>query len=275
MRITPKLGEREVKAPQQIEDCISKSGTLEIQMLAPNLQYSWENCKEVINARESLRRVMLHLPFKKHNINSYVHNMEWQQELVTLLIDASKYAKNNLTALGIVCHVEGDTDSMYGAGLLRFLKYILHLLDKTNVYIVLENSICDLSSDTPEQSAAERVILQVEDEHLKGCLDLCHHVASCNVLKEDRGLPPEYAKRIVEVHFSDTLDNDGYKDKWHTHGKVHSDIDKVERDLLYLESIGINLTNTLVTVEVSEDVYEDRFNEIKELGMLYSSTKNI
>ena len=67
-----------------------------------------------------------------------------------------------------------------------------------------------------------------------------------------------------------TVDNDGYRDKERTHGRVHDTLESLKKDLEYLEKKGIKLKKVNLVTEINEEDYQNRPDMIKELKLFDS-----
>ena len=65
-----------------------------------------------------------------------------------------------------------------------------------------------------------------------------------------------------------TRDNEGYKNKEFTHGRVHTSLLACEQDLQYLKSKGIDLNSVNLVTEINELEYTSRPDMNKELDYL-------
>lgn len=158
---------------------------------------------------------------------------------------------------------------------INYLKEAMNVLEGSNVKILLENlfmfeenGLCDVL----------KVCKEIDNEHLKMCIDVCHLYCRAHIVK----MPIEEfleiflnkelcSKYIYQIHFADTKDNDGYMKK-ETHGRVHDSITDVKYDLDLLKKYGIE--DKLIVTEVSEDDYtsrKDQIDEIKYLEEIYNN----
>ena len=64
-----------------------------------------------------------------------------------------------------------------------------------------------------------------------------------------------------------TVENDGYRDKARTHGRVHDSLESLKKDLKYLEDKGIKLKKVNLVTEINEEDYQNRPDMIKELEL--------
>ena len=115
-----------------------------------------------------------------------------------------------------------------------------------------------------------KILDNFKSEKLSMCLDICHLQASESFMKCDISLTKEQIKRIKNIHFSMTVDNDGYRDKERTHGRVHDTLESLKKDLEYLEKKGIKLKKVNLVTEINEEDYQNRPDMIKELKLFDS-----
>ena len=156
-----------------------------------------------------------------------------------------------------------------GIGGIEFLKYIVSLTEGTKVGFLLENSIINLNRDDDELDSVTGVFKIHTSDKLKFCLDLCHFQASEYVLDESIELDKVLLDNLKNVHFSMTLENQGYKNKEKTHGRAHTTMKCCLRDLEYLRRKGINLNKVNLITEINESNYKTRPMMHKELYLLW------
>jgi endonuclease IV len=155
-------------------------------------------------------------------------------------------------------------------GGLEFLDYIIRLVNGTKVGFLIENSLLDTCIRSYDRDTVVKILDNFKSDKLSMCLDICHLQASESYMKFNIPLTKEQIKRIKNIHFSMTVDNDGYIDKERTHGRVHNSIESLKNDLKYLEDKGIKLKKVNIVTEINEEDYQYRPDMVKELKLFDS-----
>lgn len=142
--------------------------------------------------------------------------------------------------------------------------------ESPSLLLLLENTVAslDMGPAGGYKEPLSYILKETDAAQVRMCFDLCHYQASKNVLLEEYTFPANWRDRIYQVHFSDTKNNEGYRHIAATHGKAHDSMWGVARDLCTLRSLGIDVGNTIIITEMSEDDYSARNLEARELGWL-------
>ena len=148
------------------------------------------------------------------------------------------------------------------------LKELLKILEGENVTFLLEN----LYMFDESQCSVFEIAEYINHPNLKVCFDICHMYCRNNIRKANieeyaaSYLNPELCKKhIYQVHFSYTADNDGYVVR-KTHGRVHRNIEELKYDFELMKKY--NMIDCNYVTEVSEEDYDLRIDQLKELEML-------
>lgn len=267
MIIAPKVAEVDIRQTEDVQKYMN--GTFEIQMLSQDLQMSWENCVSLMNNQSNIKEVILHTPFTRHVLEVYLMSRKLERSLIKLLIDCIKYSSKRDIKIGIIFHAEISTEFIESTCGDYFVKHILDLVEGTNVYILLENSLPVLSAFKSCDMPLVYMVDTLKNTSVQVCLDLCHLQATENCLKKEIILPEDVISRIREIHFSATLNCDGYINKKETHGRVHRDYESLKKDFIRIVNMGVNTSDLIMTAEISENNYRERTDMLKELEMLY------
>jgi nucleosome binding factor SPN SPT16 subunit len=123
--------------------------------------------------------------------------------------------------------------------------------------------------DDDEQDTLVTIFQNIESEKLSFCLDLCHWQSSENVWGSSLKVDKLLLNNLKNVHFSMTLEKDGYKNKARTHGRGHDCMKSCIRDLEYLRKKGIGLEDINLVTEINEEDYKRRPVMHKELYYLW------
>ena len=276
MQIIPKICEYDYNTiDSRIRDQIEYTHKCEIQMLQGDLGESFQNVKRVIESLgDCLEYVSIHLPFSALYIELLYCNKDLKEQYIKLIHDIVDLADELGIDIDIVSHVNPNKLWIEHTGTLEFIRNILNKLVCTRVGLLIENSIICLNDDDDAETSEEYIFRVLNHGHLGFCLDLCHLQASENVFKKSRSLSEGQLKNLKNIHFSATLDRDGYKDKKRTHGRKHPNRFDMAMDIKYLESKGIKLDNINIVAEINEEDYENRPDLISEIEMfneLYDS----
>ncbi len=154
------------------------------------------------------------------------------------------------------------------------IKELIKILEGENAYLLLENIFM-----FPEKECTVfQIAKEVDSPNLKVCFDICHLYCRASINKSN---VEDYAKTyldkelcqkyIHQVHFSYTVNNDGYIDR-KTHGRVHKSKEAMLYDLELLEKY--NMRNCNYITEVSEDDYDTRVDQLKEIKWLEEIENN-
>lgn len=266
MRILPKIGENEERMHPDLLDKINESKGCEIQLLTdiPDIAFS--------NAMKSLEKfnlnidyIIVHVPFSMIMLDMVYRNDNYRYHYVKFINRVLDYSETNKVRIDIVTHVNPSYSQFNALGTEDFLMGILAAINRSRVRLLIENSIISLNEDDNAESTEEAIFRQIRHPHLKFCLDLCHLQASENVLQKSRCLTQGLLENISNIHFSATLDNDGYRNKKSTHGRAHRCLDDVLNDLRYLQNKGIDIEGVNIVLEINEDDYVNRPDLLREI----------
>lgn len=148
------------------------------------------------------------------------------------------------------------------------IKDLLKIIEGENVLFLLEN----LYMFDETKCSVFEIAEYINHPNLKVCFDICHMYCRNNIRKGNieeyaaSYLNPELCRKyIYQVHFSYTADNDGYVVR-KTHGRVHRNIDELEYDFNLMKKY--NMIDCNYITEVSEEDYDLRVDQLKELEML-------
>lgn len=213
----------------------------------------------------SIKEITIHPPLCNYDIEHVIFKdiSIIEEQLRVCVVLARKYnIKINLlyhTQIDFIKHKALTIDK---------IKDLLKIIEGENVTLLLEN----LFMFDEQECTVFKLAEYINHPNLKVCFDICHMYCKANIYKTDiesfakKYLSPEICKKyIYQVHFSHTLNNDGYIDR-KTHGRVHDNIEELEYDLNLLTKYGMDKCNYIT--EVSEDNYNLRVDQLKELDML-------
>lgn len=274
MIIIPKVAETDIKNIEYIKDCIKISEGVEIQLLSDNLLKGFENSCKLIECFPHIKYVVLHMPFSMVNL-CYIHsNRVCEDKFIELIVECIKYSYKTGIKIDILTHVAVQLYEFLGNNGIIFLNHLVQMVQGTNVGFLLENSIINLAKGDTEDDVLTGIFRLYSSDKVKFCLDLCHFQASEFVMKKHFELNDVLLKNLKNVHFSMTLEEDGYINKERTHGRVHISKGACIRDLEYLKEKGADLNKLNLITEINEEDYSKRPDMHKEINYLIEIKKN-
>lgn len=269
MKMAPKFSEADARIPECFRSYMQ--GYCEVQLLNSNLGLAYNKASRVIHtlSREfGVQTFIVHMPHERSLIENTLFSEQMYLETEALIEKLAALSKGLNVEICLLFH--SNTSSTYVAHeyLIAHIRKVLECIKRYNLKLIIENEITSLNdySTTPIVEIAR----EIEDNSLGFCFDLCHWQASENVLMTKLSLPAHIRHRIAVVHFSATVDNDGFRDKPRTHGRMHTSVDSLIDDLGYLQELGIDTQRVILVTEVCETDYKERPDMLRELEMLYS-----
>ncbi len=243
---------------------------IEIQLLSyeQTQQITYNVIKQLKSQIPQLEEVTIHLPIREDfNFEALAFSkIDFEKERLKMLCEASQ--EFNLK-LNLLYHTRWNYISWSNSGAIDRMKELLEVIQNTNVNILIENIYAIVER---KECSVLKVAKQIDDDHLKVCLDTCHLHCVANMFKISLNeylntyLNKEDCKKYIQqIHFAGTLDNDGVIDK-RTHGRMHDSWESFEEDFNILKRFGIE--NKIIVTEVSEDDYSTRKDQIEEIKML-------
>ena len=243
---------------------------IEIQLLSyeHTQKITYNVIKQLKSQIPQLEEVTIHLPIREDfNFEALAFSkINFEKERLKMLCEASQ--EFNLK-LNLLYHTRWNYISWSNSGAIDRMKELLEVIQNTNVNILIENIYAIVER---KECSVLKVAKQIDNEHLKVCLDTCHLHCVANMFKISLNeylntyLNKEDCKKYIQqVHFAGTLNNDGVVDK-KTHGRMHDSWESFEEDYNILKQFGIE--NKIIVTEVSEDDYSTRKDQIEEIKML-------
>lgn len=270
MRIVPKIDENSTEIIPEIATAIKESKAVEIQRIRKSSGVVMQTCTQLVSDFD-LDYIVLHAPFGWHQIedlaqNNYVATCRFVEEVVD-------FSKQHNVAVDILYHIDNSYSVFVESGAIRLLRDLLDIVHSNKVGILLENSILLQPLELGDNLAINRVFEDIQDQHLKFCLDYCHLLASENATGKSVILSCSALHAIRNVHFSKTKNEDGYRDVINTHSQPHDSMQDTKEDLMDLNIRGVDLEHLNLVLEVTESDYSRRNNllqEIRNFGELKS-----
>lgn len=269
MIIYPKTSEN-LQGLEYLKQYAEKDKGIEIQLLSyeQTQKKTYNVIRRLKKEIPQLNEVTIHLPLREDfNFEALAFSkLDVEKERLNMLCEASQ--EFNLR-LNLLYHTRWDYISWCNSGAMDRMKELLEIIQNSNVNILIENmyALVEITECT-----VLKVAKSIDDNHLKVCLDTCHIHCVANMFKISLN---EYLstylnkedcqKYIQQIHFAGTLNQDGYIDH-KTHGRLHDSWESFEEDYNILKQFGI--ADRKIVVEVSEDDYSTRKDQIKEIEML-------
>lgn len=268
LNVMPKIDENQYIGEQEFVKYIKDR--VEIQLLDGNFMVGFESVKYIYSRLPQLKYIVLHLPERFVDI-AFLHSCyKYEMQFIKLIVECIKYTCDKDLYIDILFHGRTNYLNFEDIGGIEFLEYITRLVRDTKVGFLIENSLYDPCIKDFDRDIIVKILDNFKSEKLSMCLDICHLQASESFMKCDISLTKEQIKRIKNIHFSMTVDNDGYRDKERTHGRVHDTLESLKKDLEYIEKKGIKLKKVNLVTEINEEDYQHRPDMIKELKLFDS-----
>lgn len=273
-KIYPKIDFRNFA--EEFEDEIKNSEGVEIQFFDEKGQTSnidiKTKVKAIIKKYPNLKEITIHPPVKNYDIEHVLFKNEkiFEKQLHDIVNISKKYK----ITVNLLYHTTWNISTIISTGLINKIKKYLKILEGHNTRLLIENVyIIDEDTCTPLE-----VCKLINHPNLKACIDITHVHTKANIWRKNifdyanTYLNRELCEKYVhQIHFSAVLENDGYIDRKHTHGRVHETQSDLALDLRILAEY--NLLNKILVTEISEDDYKYRPDELKEIRMLREEIK--
>lgn len=270
MIICPKIGEYDIDIHSELKPYLNKK--FEIQMNTKDLIIGTKGCLNVIDSVRNIRQVsevIIHMPFQYHTFELFMMFKSKLIQLYKMMDMVMGYSMVSDIKIGILFHSELGFDYIINNEMRDFIINLIKYLGNSNVYFLVENVLPDLTGPFIDKVSSFELLAKVNHPKLLGCFDICHFRASENVIKHSIEIPKAIIPMIHEIHFSATLNGDGYIHKKETHGVCHVDRTDFDRDFNLISVFDIGEPDDLIVVaELSEADYSHRYNMMAEMDML-------
>lgn len=276
MKISPKidqeLGGFEILKPYIYD-------RLELQLLNLNFGKIEESIFNIVNNVETLQTLVLHLPGCCYEIEDIISNTTQHNNLLNLLqcISSLKYKTNK--NFKILAHCGWNSNYIISnEAIIGYLKFINGFLKMYEVELLLENTI-DVYENLEDYDRACYICSKVDSPIINLCIDMSHITAISNRLgipikninNYYRYLIPE---KVDQIHFSCSLNGDGYKDM-RTHGAMHPSYESSVFDYKILKMLGINDVYMVPEVMENDNDYSVRTCQHKEILYMKKTEKEL
>ena len=227
--------------------------------------------RDVKNKIPQLEEIIIHPPIKYEFDFEVLAFSKFEIEKARLN-NLVKLSKELHISIKMLYHTHWNYMCWKKSGAMERMKELVSIIEDTNVTIVIENLYPLVEILETEKCTVLDIANDIDSEHLKVCLDICHLHCLANIFKLElnefleKYLDKEKAKKyIFQIHFAGTLDNDGYIDH-DTHGRVHDSLASLKEDYEILKRY--NIEDKVIVTEIAENNYETRADQIKEIKML-------
>lgn len=242
---------------------------IEIQMTTTETTKLMETVDNVIVSVPEIKEITIHSPMCRCDIELNFENQERLKFMYDLIKCASIICKEHGIRVNLLYHCRSSFSEFQDKNQLWLFRRLTKLTKGKRIYMLLENELSFKKTKTGKEPLIS-TIKMLRSNKVQMCLDLCHMHANLNGLADGTTFKEMYEdanlKRIVrQIHFSATLNNDGFKDMT-THGKVHPTIENLKEDLAILESL--NIIDSNIVVEIVEGDYSSREGQIAEIEMI-------
>lgn len=255
-----------------LKQYVERDKGIEIQLLSyeQSQQIAYNVIKELKNQIPILEEVTIHMPIREDfNFEALSFSkIDVEKERLKMLSEASQEFD---LKINLLYHTRWNYFSWNNSGAIDRMKELLEIIQDTKVNILIENIHAIVER---KECSVIKVAKNIDNRHLKVCLDICHLHCVANMFKITLNeYLSTYLNRedcieyIQQIHFAGTLNNDGVVDK-KTHGRMHDSLESFEEDYKILKQFGIE--DKIIVTEVSEDDYSTRKDQIEEIKMLIS-----
>ena len=267
-RIYPKTDE-DLCGLDKLEPFINEG--LEIQLLRDDDRVIRTIPQTLKNKFPNLKEITFHLPMYCCDIDKILVNVDLYRYMSKVIERATAVSNILGIKINILAHCGIHLQTLEDMNIKNKFLYLLRKLEFSDVLILLENTWSVLEVPIKREQAYS-VVKGINHDNLKMCLDICHVHTVINMLQRDMSyievlFENDNLKDIVhQIHFSATLNNDGFKDLNNTHSKPYPDKQSMLDDIRVLEVLGCG--EAAYVTEVVEPDYNSRELELKLLNML-------
>lgn len=273
-RIYPKIDAAD-KYSKEFEEVLRNSEGVEIQFFNENGYASEINIEakvdKVMKKYPNIKEITIHPPLDNYDIEHILFKDEtiFEKQLYTIIELSDKYG----ITVNLLYHTHWSLIQHEATGVLYKLRRYLKILEGYSSKVLLENVMLIDEKRCTVLDICDAVC----HPNLKACIDTTHLYVRSIIWKQpileyvSKNLNKDFCNRYVhQIHFATVGNNDGYIDKA-THGVEHKNNDSLDFDLKWMEEY--NLLNKKFITEVSEENYELREKQLKEIKMLSEEIK--
>lgn len=268
MIIAPKLGTNTNAVPKLILPYLHDVVEFQLNSFTEG-EWNWRDIVE----RHNIKTVILHAPFGTHNLEEISVVPMLRKKITQYLMRLRNYAEQQNIYIKLLFHVSFPVESLVALSVIDGLHSIItQFYDSDSISILIENTLVNLDTSIRrlQQDPITYILQRTPDDSVQVCFDLCHYLSSLNVVPDEYTFPTDWLKRIYSVHFSETRHGEGYRHFANTHGRSHTSLYGVARDLCVLKDLGIDTEKVVLVSEVSEANYLTRGEAAKDLAWLHT-----
>ncbi len=269
MKIHPKTNEF-LEGIEAMSQYIEQEKGIEIQYFAKDeeklVDFEAEKpIRKLMKKFPDLEEITVHPPLSGYDIELLLYKNKdlIYSELKQLINLSNEYG----IKINIIYHTEFIMKK-HKLTTLEEIKEIAEFLKGTKVTIFLENLFM-----MRERYSCTVLDLceQIDSQNIRACIDICHIYCQAKIWhKPMQEFIKEYLdkekckKYVAHIHFSATINDDGYIDR-KTHGRKHDTIEKLFEDANILCEYGMTSKDINWVTEVSEEDYVLRPDQISEI----------
>lgn len=276
MKIYPKTN-KYFEGLDSLMEYVEKDKGIEIQFFNEHGPMSSFEIKSVID--ETLKRIpdikeiTIHPPLVNYEIEDVL--MKDKTIIENQLKDICELSQKYDITINMLYHTEQNIIKAREI-LIPWLKRLLKIIEGKKVRILIEN----LFMFFEDKCSVLEIAKEIDNPQLRVCIDVCHLYCNAHIYKKsieefldgymlDKDICKKY---VYQVHFATALNNDGYIDH-KTHGRKHENYESLVHDYNLMKKYGLDDCNYVV--EVSENDYVKRPDQIEEIKMLNKAIKEI
>lgn len=251
---------------------------IEVQLLHTNIKEIKKSILMLINEVNTLKNIILHMPAQVLFIEDMATNKNKHDTLIKFIELCSEMQAETNIKFELLAHCGWISEyDISDESLQQYMKSILPILMEKDIVLLLENTI-HVRTDK-DYDRCVWLVKTIRNKHLRLCIDMAHVRAVGNRLgykiDEEAGFNKlsNYYRyllptQVEQIHFSTSINGDGFLNLSKTHGVRHYDVNHAYKDFAVLQKLKIH--NAYIVPEVAEidHNYNKRKNEIKEILLL-------
>lgn len=239
----------------------------EIQMTCADVEKMEKMLTMTLNEHKAVKEVTVHAPMSHCDIEDNFDNKERLHFMYRLVDMCNKLSEKCNIRINMLYHCSNSFSYFEKKKQLWIFRRLIKLMRGKRTYLILENCILSNITSTNKDGCIS-VIKMLGSNKVKMCLDLAHAMG----FSELSGVPvtelfkdKQLNEITRQVHFSQYKSIIG-QPTIYDHSIPHKEIEDIKRDILLLKKLG--LKDALLVVEVCEDDYNVRSNQIQEFKLL-------
>lgn len=242
---------------------------VEIQMTSTEIERVEETINKLMLTEPEIKEITIHSPMVMCDIELNFDSTDRMRFMFKLFKVSTYLSKLYSIRINVLYHCKNDYAYFQHKNQLWNFRRLSNMLKGTRVYLMLENDVSFKKTRTGKEPVISTINM-LRDSRIVMCFDICHAHATINTLNRsgedvellDMFYDSNLNNIVRQVHFSATLDNDGYIDM-STHGRVHPTIEDLQEDLDILKKLNIKKAN--IVTEIIDKDYNTRVDQVQEL----------